>query len=72
MKKAFDMAKGAVRLLAADWRGCERRDLAVRLWFGLSFCLVFILAETWLVFPAIANFALSASVAVHNLDIEDE
>lgn len=57
---------------ASNWDEQTPKQKWYIIWFSLSFSLIFILAESWLIIPAIANFAWSARVVTKNVDIPDE
>ena len=57
---------------SADWHNQSPKKKWYIIWFSLSFCLIFIFAESWLVVPAVANLALSSILVTKNVNIPDE
>lgn len=57
---------------SADWDNQSPKHKWYIIWFGLSFCGIFLFAESWLIVPAIANFAWSSRVVTKNVNIQDE
>lgn len=57
---------------SSDWDSQSLKQKWYIIWFCLSFWGIFIFAESWLIVPAVANFAWSSIVVTKNVKLPDE